>query len=244
MTKILIIEDDIYALNALVTYLQRAKYETAVAHSVTEGWERIQTWQPHIALIDGRIPLNNHSTADKKHGIELAEKIKQRYQHIKVIITSVLPDTANTAANLNAIYGNVAFADKANGVIQLKHILQKLNSGAYALPSHTLHQYNQDEIAAYLESQLTDVEQRLVAYARKIMPTLTKRELEVTQLLAQSYTADAIGQQLSLARGTIDNYLSAIYRKLGLNHNEGEQVRPSIIVVKTYQLYQLTNPNK
>lgn len=46
---------------------------------------------------------------------------------------------------------------------------------------------------------------------------MTERELEVCSLLAEGYTNSQIANQLSLSVGTIKNYVSVIYEKMGLN---------------------------
>jgi DNA-binding CsgD family transcriptional regulator len=46
---------------------------------------------------------------------------------------------------------------------------------------------------------------------------MTERELEVCRLLAEGYTNSQIANQLSLTVGTIKNYVSVIYEKMGLN---------------------------
>lgn len=47
---------------------------------------------------------------------------------------------------------------------------------------------------------------------------LTKRELEILQLLGAGNTASAMGQQLFLSEATIKTHLSAIYRKLNASN--------------------------
>jgi DNA-binding NarL/FixJ family response regulator len=47
---------------------------------------------------------------------------------------------------------------------------------------------------------------------------LTKRELEILQLLGAGITASAMGQQLFLTEATIKTHLSAIYRKLNASN--------------------------
>lgn len=46
---------------------------------------------------------------------------------------------------------------------------------------------------------------------------MTERELEICRLLAEGYTNSQIANQLSLSVGTIKNYVSVIYEKMGLN---------------------------
>jgi DNA-binding CsgD family transcriptional regulator len=52
---------------------------------------------------------------------------------------------------------------------------------------------------------------------------LTRRELEVLQLMARGYTNPQIAEALSLAEGTVKNHLSSIYSKIGVR-SRGEAV--------------------
>ena len=48
------------------------------------------------------------------------------------------------------------------------------------------------------------------------MPTLTPREWEILQHLAQGQSNSDIAEQLSLSKATVQNYVSNIYAKLGI----------------------------
>ena len=48
------------------------------------------------------------------------------------------------------------------------------------------------------------------------MPTLTPREWEILQHLAQGQSNSEIAEQLSLSKATVQNYVSNIYAKLGI----------------------------
>jgi len=52
------------------------------------------------------------------------------------------------------------------------------------------------------------------AAARDVFPTLTQREREILELIAQGYSNDDIAEQLALSEKTVSNYVSNIYGKL------------------------------
>ena len=54
-------------------------------------------------------------------------------------------------------------------------------------------------------------------------PTLTGREIEVLQLVAQGYTSREIGEQLFISENTVKNHVRNILDKLGL-HSRNEAV--------------------
>ncbi|WP_197025060.1 response regulator transcription factor [Paucisalibacillus sp. EB02] len=47
---------------------------------------------------------------------------------------------------------------------------------------------------------------------------LTKREMDIVQLILRRYTNNQISKYLHLTEGTVKNYISNIYLKIGINH--------------------------
>lgn len=62
-----------------------------------------------------------------------------------------------------------------------------------------------------------DYEEACAALAREACP-LTKREYEVLQLLQRGLTNQEIALELGLSPGTIRNYTSSLYDKLGVRN--------------------------
>lgn len=66
-------------------------------------------------------------------------------------------------------------------------------------------------------------DQKSLINSAEPISTLTDRELEVLELLAQGYSNNAIAKKLVVAEGTIKNHLVNIYQKLDL-HSRTEAV--------------------
>lgn len=60
------------------------------------------------------------------------------------------------------------------------------------------------------------IQQRLLSRIRKPDVALTRRELEVLQLVEKGCSNDAIAQQLFLSRTTVKSHLAHVYNKLGV----------------------------
>ena len=73
-----------------------------------------------------------------------------------------------------------------------------------------------------------------VENALQQIPQLTPREREIAWLMAASYTPEGIAQRLYLAKGSVENHITQIYRKLGLADMREEEVglRPLPVLVK------------
>jgi DNA-binding NarL/FixJ family response regulator len=59
-----------------------------------------------------------------------------------------------------------------------------------------------------------EIEQRV---ARTAKPQLTRREMEILQLLAQGWTSAEIATKVLLQPGTVSVYIQVLQRKLGLS---------------------------
>ena len=78
MQKIMIIDDDQDMCLLLKRFLTRHGYEVLEAHSGKKALELLDTIEPHLVMCDFRL--------DDMDGKQLLVKIKERYQHVPVII--------------------------------------------------------------------------------------------------------------------------------------------------------------
>jgi len=59
--------------------------------------------------------------------------------------------------------------------------------------------------------------------AKSRTPVLTRREIDILELIARGLTYVEIGAQLSIALGTVQNHVKSVYRKLAV-HSRGRAV--------------------
>ena len=72
------------------------------------------------------------------------------------------------------------------------------------------------------------------AFADKAGVTLTTRERQVAELIAQSKTDKEIAQILALSTNTVRGYVKTVYRKLEINKRTG--VYPALQVMPAKEL--------
>ncbi|OQX87684.1 MAG: PEP-CTERM-box response regulator transcription factor [Candidatus Omnitrophica bacterium 4484_70.2] len=82
LAKILIVDDDVGILNQLKWVLQ-GEYEVLIASNKEEGLRIIEEKMPELVALD--VNLNGISFSDRE-GIEILDKIKNRFPFIKVIM--------------------------------------------------------------------------------------------------------------------------------------------------------------
>ncbi|NHZ72502.1 MAG: hypothetical protein GWP17_05410 [Aquificales bacterium] len=92
-----------------------------------------------------------------------------------------------------------------------------------------------------VQSRFSAEERPYILYALDEFSRLTPREQEIAHLLAAAHTPDSVAGRLSLARGSVENYITRIYRKLGVAEMKKEAIglRPLPILIKTCLLHDI-----
>jgi DNA-binding NarL/FixJ family response regulator len=92
-----------------------------------------------------------------------------------------------------------------------------------------------------LLERLAPEERPWVEEAAARLEQLTPREREVANRLAASHTTEGIARALHLTVKTVENYISQIYSKLGLDEMSDQQIelRKSLILAKACMVKDL-----
>jgi len=195
LVRIMIVDDHEVVRFGLKNLLDRqSDWEVVTeASSVAEAIQQADEHQPDVVVMD--IRLNDGS------GIDACREIVQNHPQIKVI---VLTSFAEDDLLFNAISaGAVGYVLKQVGNDDLVRAIDTVARGEALLdPSIT------GQVLAKLR-QATRVE----AFAG-----LTDQELKVLALIAKGNTNKEIATNLHLGEGTVRNYVSSIFGKLGLSN--------------------------
>jgi len=82
--KILVVDDEKEACEALVEFLSSENYEVRTAQSGKMALEKVEQETPHLVLLDIRMP--------EMDGLECLRRIKEKDEKIGVIMTTALND--------------------------------------------------------------------------------------------------------------------------------------------------------
>ncbi len=195
MLRIMIVDDHEVVRFGLKNLLDRqSDWEVVTeAGSVAEAILQADEYHPEVVVMD--IRLNDGS------GIDACREIVRRHPKIKVIM---LTSFAEDELLFNAISaGAVGYVLKQVGNDDLVRAIETVARGEALLdPSIT------GQVLAKLR-QATRVE---------AFSDLTDQELKVLALIARGNTNKEIATNLHLGEGTVRNYVSSIFGKLGLSN--------------------------
>ncbi|NTU80357.1 MAG: response regulator transcription factor [Chloroflexales bacterium] len=169
--------------------------DLAVVGEATSGDEIItlaETLQPDVILMDIKMPGVN--------GIEATRRIRHTSPHIRILIVTMFEDTTSVFTAMRAgAHGYILKDAEQEDVLRA---IRAVGRGE-AIFSPGIARHLLDFFAAPLP-----------AVARQVFPSLTDREREILQLIAQGHANPAIAQQLCLSLKTVGNYVSNIFSKL------------------------------
>jgi two-component system, NarL family, response regulator DevR len=162
------------------------------AGTASEALARMPAARPDVALLDGRLPDGS--------GIDVCRDVRSAHPEIRcVILTSYDDNDALFAAVMAGAAGYLLKEIKGNSLIDAVR-----------------------QVAAGKSLLDPSVTERLLTRLREGEPhderlaSLTEREREILNLIADGLTNRQIAQQLFLAEKTVKNYVSALLTKLGM----------------------------
>ena len=204
MTTIVLVDDHQIVRQGLRALLE-AELDFSVVGEASDGLEALQLVErlkPDVLVLDLVIPDLN--------GLEVTRRVSQRFPQTRVVILSM---RASEAYVLEALKnGAAAYVLKASSAADLVRAVREVAAGRHYLSPPL----SERAIAAYLQKAK---DTPLDPYE-----TLTAREREVLQLVAQGYSNAEIAARLSISPTTVMTHRSNLMGKLNL-HTPTDVVR-------------------
>lgn len=198
MIKIVICDDQIMVREGLKTILNTTEAGIEVVGLARDGAEAldlIPKVEPDVVLMDLRMPVMN--------GVQATRHIKEDYPavHVLVLTTYDADEWVFDAIRAGANGYLLKDADQAALIIAIKDVA----AGRTPVDPN---------VAGKLFNQVAQHSpERDTTLADKLSP----RELELVSLLAKGYSNTEIASRLFLSEGTVRNYLSSVFTKLGVS---------------------------
>jgi two-component system response regulator NreC len=165
------------------------------ANTGVDVWQQIDELQPDVVIMDISMP---HMT-----GIEATRELKEYCPNVRVLVLSMHNDT-NYLRQLLAVgaSGYILKHTAADSLIQAVRVVAA--GGTYLEPSLAEH-----VLAHYVQG--TGVTSKVLGMS------LSQREMEVVQRVAQGHSNKDIALQLVLSIKTVETYRARAMSKLGIN---------------------------
>ncbi|MFJ7994457.1 response regulator [Peribacillus frigoritolerans] len=201
LIRLLIVDDQPFVRESLSTLLD--KYEdlnvVGLAEDGVQAIDLCGRLQPHVVLMD----------LDMQHmdGVEATKKIKQQWPHIRVLIFTTFQDTEQALDSLRN--GADGFLLKSIETLELANTIRLIHRGGTLIDQGMSH-----KIFEKFDEQNETPQSKATAYE------LTAREIEILQLVAKGLRYNTIASRLYLSNGTVRNYASTAYIKLGVRNKE------------------------
>lgn len=197
--RILLVDDQRLMREGLRTLLE-IEGDLDVVGEAGDGLQAVEQYaslQPDVVLMDVRMP--------QVDGVEGTRRICARWPGARVIILTTFDDDRYVFEGLRA--GALGYLLKDVSGDELAQAVRTVASGGALI---------QPSVARRVLAEFARLAPAAETSQADLIEPLTEREVEVLRLLAQGATNRQIAAHLFLAEGTVKNYVSAIFDKLGV----------------------------
>lgn len=200
--RVFIVEDDPSTRSSLAHSVQQAEGLTlgGTAGSLAEALEILGTCVPDLVLLDLRLP----------DGIAhpFIEHVSQTMPAVKVLVITVLGDETNVVRAIEL--GACGYLLKQDALRDVEHALQRvLDNESPLSPAVARH------LLKKLQAQASSDIRRATDSATA--STLTAREHQMLEALAQGYSYQEVADKYALSFHTVAHYVKSLYQKLEVN---------------------------
>jgi DNA-binding NarL/FixJ family response regulator len=204
MLRVLIADDQTLMRDGLQTILQLEE-DIEVAGTAENGEEACRLAAellPDLVLMDIRMPVMN--------GIEAVKKLRATHPDIKVLMLTTFDEDEYIVDAL--VGGAVGFLLKDIPTDKLLQAVRDAARGEIMLPSSVA-----VKLAARLSGSMSGRPSLPKVRKRSTDIKFTDREMSIITLMMEGRTNREIAGLLFMSEGTVKNYISTIYDKIGTN---------------------------
>ncbi|OKP87054.1 histidine kinase [Paenibacillus helianthi] len=202
LIQLMIVDDQPFIREGLQLLLDKYQ-DLKVVGSAEDGEQAVDLCgrlQPHVVLMDLDMPRMN--------GAEATKMIKQQWPHIRVLIITTFQDAEQALDLLRS--GADGFLLKSAEPLELADTIRLVHRGGTLIDRGMSH-----EIFKKLDKSVDSTPLKATNDY-----DLTNREIEILQLVAKGLRYKTIASKLYLSDGTVRNYASSAYIKLGVSNKE------------------------
>ena len=196
--RLLICDDQAIVCEGLRAILEGIRHieVVGVATNGVEAIELTRTTQPDLVLMDLKMPRMN--------GIQATRAIREQFSAVRILVLTTYADEDWVMDAIRAGAAGYVLKDTPQEEL-LKAIRETMQGWSHIDP----------QVAAKLLKHVADRGDQVLE-DRRLISQLSDRERDVLGLLASGLNNADIAQRLFLSEGTVKNYVSIIFSKLGV----------------------------
>jgi DNA-binding NarL/FixJ family response regulator len=201
--RVVVADDSVLLREGLVRVLGEAGHEVVGAFGTAdELLVEAPKLKPDLAVLDVRMP-----PTFRDEGVRAAIRLRSDLPDTGILLLSQYVEVAYAQELLGSGSGGVGYLlkDRVASLRDLEDAIDRIAHGGTVLDP---------EVVTQLLGRRNDP-----------LASLTPRELEVLQLMAERRTNAAIGQQLFIGVGAVEKNVTSIFGKLGLEDSGSDHRR-------------------
>jgi DNA-binding NarL/FixJ family response regulator len=187
-------EDSVLLREGLVRLFDEAGFDTVGAYGSADPLvEAIPDTRPDVAVLDVRMP-----PSFRDEGVRAAIELRRRHPGLGVLLLSQYVEGTYAHELLASGEGGMGYLlkDRVASLDELRDAVERVSAGGTVLDP---------QVVKELLSRRSDP-----------LASLTPREREVLELMAEGRTNTGIAAQLFIGVGAVEKNVTAIFQKLGL----------------------------
>jgi len=206
--RVVIAEDNALLREGLIAMLREREIDVVATSDDGAGLVRIVGGhKPDVAIVDVRLP-----PTFTDEGVRAAIEARTRHPGLGILILSQYVEPIYTQELLASGEGGIGYLlkERVGEVRTFIEAVERVAAGGTALDR---------EVVAQLMGG------RAVVADQARLDTLTPRELEVLELIAEGRTNAAIARAMVVTPGAVEKHVSNIFSKLGLPASDDDHRR-------------------
>ncbi len=206
--RVVVADDSVLLREGLVRVLVEAGHEVIGAFGDADSLlAEVSALAPDLAVLDVRMP-----PTFRDEGVRAAIRLRSELPSVGILLLSQYVEVAYAQELLGAGTGGVGYLlkDRVASLADLTDAIDRIADGGTVLDP---------EVVAQLIGRRNDP-----------LASLTQREREVLQLMAEGRTNAAIGRALFIGVGAVEKNVTSIFGKLGLEDSGTDHRRVLAVI--------------
>jgi DNA-binding NarL/FixJ family response regulator len=196
-------EDSVLLREGLVRLFDEAGFETLAAYGNADDlMAGIDELSPDLAVLDVRMP-----PTFRDEGVRAAIELRRRTPGLGVLLLSQYVEGTYAQELLSAGTGGMGYLlkDRVSSLDELRDAVTRIAAGGTVLDPQVVSQ--------------------LIGRRNDPLATLTARERDVLQLMAEGRTNAGIAAKMFVGVGAVEKHVTSIFAKLGLEDSGSDHRR-------------------